>query len=158
MNSFFLTNRGCCSWSTSWDTGDGGDQELPGPELEAACWERPWRHHVLCWEGDRSLFFYIYISKAFILTERRASVFLSVSQAQIAGRGWTLRSLLSLHDLHCSISPRGSPTASVSAAATPPASASRQTPPKPPLLATSLVRTQSGALSHHNSSSLFGDE
>lgn len=157
MNSLFLTNRGCCSWSTSWATGDGGNQELCGPELEAACGERPWGRHVLCWEGDGALFSNIFSSKAFILTERRTSVFLSVSQAQTAGRGWTQRSPLSLHDLHCSISPRGSPTASASAAATPPVSASRQTPPKPPLLATSLVRTQSGTLSHHNSSSLFGD-
>lgn len=37
----FLTNRGRRSWSTSRVTGDGGNKELRGLELEAACRERP---------------------------------------------------------------------------------------------------------------------
>lgn len=39
--NLFLTNRGCCSWPTSRVTGDGGNKELRGFELEAACRERP---------------------------------------------------------------------------------------------------------------------
>lgn len=37
----FLTNRGRRSWPTSRVTGDGGNKELRGPELEATCRERP---------------------------------------------------------------------------------------------------------------------
>lgn len=68
------------------------------------------------------------------------SLFVSVSQAQTAGRGWTQRSRLNLLALRCLISPRVNPTASVSAAAMPPALASHPTQLRPPLLATSLVR------------------
>lgn len=64
----------------------------------------------------------------------------SVSLAQTAGRGWTQRSQSSLHALHCSILPKGSPTASASVAATLPVLVNLLTRLRPPQLATSLVR------------------
>lgn len=41
LGFLFLTNRGRRSWPTSRVTGDGGNKELRGSELEAACRERP---------------------------------------------------------------------------------------------------------------------
>lgn len=69
-----------------------------------------------------------------------ACFLVSVSRAQTAGRGWTQRSQSSLLALHCLISLRGSLTASVSAAATLPASVNPLTRLRPPQSATSLVR------------------
>ena len=68
------------------------------------------------------------------------SLFVSVCRAQTAGRGWTRRSQSSPLALRCSIWPRGSPTASVSGAATLPGSVNPPTRPRSPQLATSLVR------------------
>lgn len=86
------------------------------------------------------------------------NLLVSVCQAQTAGRGSTRRSLLNLHDLHCLILPRGSPTASASAAATRLVSASHRTPLKPPPSATSLVGIPNRAPWLHNSSNVFGNK
>lgn len=148
-----MSLRGRCSWQASWASGDRGYQELCGAELEATCRKRPGGCHVLCGKGN---LLHLRLKKNWHVTVfwwiNIYFVFISVSLAQTAGRGWTLRSLSDLPVLHCLIWPRENPTASASAAATLLVSASRLTQLKPPPLGTSLVRRCIYTNMHHSSS------